>query len=189
MKSFLGNFYRHLAIFSGHTRRRRPHRRLNCNLKQMTFTANRSDSELNKSQNGVRMVSSHLSHTFSLSFTTSLFHFLLYVSASVLLYFGIVYLFFLFIDTIVFLFILFILFSIPNLLFKQFDCAISIFVIVLIISFFIIMSFLLHAHDTSFYVLCISIQFYLLFFVHTSSLSLSSSQSTTSYVYIHSLLH
>ena len=51
------------------------------------------------------------------------------------------------------------------------------------------MSFLLHAHDTSFYVLCISIQFYLLFFVHTSSLSLSSSQSTTSYVYIHSLLH
>ena len=74
-------------------------------------------------------------------------------------------------------------------LFKFTICAISIFVIVLIISFFIIMSFLLHAHDTSFYVLCISIQFYLLFFVHTSSLSLSSSQSTTSYVYIHSLLH
>ena len=44
---------------------------LNCNLKQMTFTANHCDSELNKNQNGVRIWSfsplSSLTHVHALS--------------------------------------------------------------------------------------------------------------------------
>ena len=50
---------------------------LNCNLKQMTFTANHCDSELNKNQNGVRIWSfsplSSLTHVHALSLLHTLF--------------------------------------------------------------------------------------------------------------------
>ena len=53
----------------------------NCNLKQMTFTADDSDSELNKSQNGVRKTLS-LSHTHTHSPSLSLSLFLKWLTTS-----------------------------------------------------------------------------------------------------------
>jgi len=73
----LSFFPRNVSFFTSSFSRHVPHflmgsfRSENCNLKQMTFTADDSDSELNKSQNGVRKTLLH-AHTNTCSLSSSL---------------------------------------------------------------------------------------------------------------------